>query len=69
MFQALLVVLLVSVAHSAVAWSVPGAPLATPQLRRGIMPLSRRAAAIGPQMQAKNAVSRVCVLGDVQGAH
>jgi len=55
MHKALLAVLLVSVAHSAVAWSVPGAPLATPQLRRGIMPLSRRAAAIGPQMQAKNA--------------
>jgi len=54
MHKALLAVLLSAVANSTVAWN-SGTLLVTPQLRRGAIPLSRRATAIGPQMQAKNA--------------
>jgi hypothetical protein len=38
---------------------------AAPQLRRGVSPLSRRAAALGPQMQAKNAAEALKVILNV----
>ena len=39
--------------------------VAAPQLRRGVSPLSRRAAALGPQMQAKNAAEALKVILNV----
>ena len=68
--QALAALLLCLAAHDAAAWSVGAGgrlPLAaTPQLRRGVAPLSRRAAALGPQMQAKNAAEALKLLAEKQ---
>ena len=63
------IVALALLASGASAWNAGPARLhltSMPQLRRGVSPLARRVATVGPKMQAKNAAEALKLLAEKQ---